>query len=111
LTPFRRPSRNDALARACARREIITIRTREQPMTGPTSRPPKKLRKQYTNESYPVVILKFEDGHQIKVSKGDAKSFDAYSGERIKIIALHDPKHPDRDVLETRRADDFPDGN
>lgn len=77
--------------------------------TGPSSRPPQKLRKRYTNEQYPVIVLKFEDGHQIKVSKGEGKSFDAYAGERIKIIALHDPKHPDRDVLETRRADDFPD--
>jgi hypothetical protein len=77
--------------------------------SGPSSRPAKKLRKQYTNDQYPVIVLKFEDGHQIKVSKGDGKSFDAYAGERIKIIALHDPKHPDRDVLETRRADDFAD--
>ena len=76
---------------------------------GPTRRPAQKIRKQYTNDQYPVIVLKFEDGHQIKVSKGDGKSFDAYPGERIKIIALHDPTHPDRDVLETRRADDFPD--
>jgi len=78
-------------------------------MTGPSSRPPKKLRRQYTNDQYPVIVLKFEDGHQIKVSKGEAKSFDAYAGERIKIIALHDPKQPDRDVIDTKRAEDFAD--
>ncbi len=80
-------------------------------MSGPQNRPPAKLRKMYRNESYPVVILKFEDGHQIKVIQNEAKSFDIYSGEKVKIIALHDPRHPDRDVLETRRADDFSDGN
>ena len=78
---------------------------------GPSRRPPRKLRKQYSNEKYPVIILKFEDGHQIKVPQGDGKSFDAYEGERIKIIALHDPRHPDRDVLETRRAEEFPDAS
>ena len=71
--------------------------------------PPQKLRKMYHNEAYPVIILKFEDGHQIKIAKGERKSFDCYSAERIKIIALHDPRQPDRDVLETRRADDFAD--
>jgi hypothetical protein len=80
-----------------------------RPMPGPSSRPPKKLRKRYVNDQYPLVILKFEDGHQIKVPKGDGKSFDAWAGERVKIIAMHDPSHPDRDVLETRRADDFAD--
>jgi hypothetical protein len=73
------------------------------------SRQPQKLRKMYRNDEYPVVILKFEDGHQIKVAQGEAKSFDIYSGEKVKIIALHDPSHPDRDVLETRKADDFAD--
>jgi hypothetical protein len=71
---------------------------------------PQKLRKMYQNEAYPVIILKFEDGHQIKLAHGEAKSFDIYSGETVKIIALHDPRQPDRDVLETRRADDFADG-
>jgi hypothetical protein len=79
-------------------------------MNAPTHRqPPQKLRKMYRNEAYPVVILKFEDGHQIKLATGEAKSFDIYSGEKVKVIALHDPRQPDRDVLETRRADDFAD--
>jgi hypothetical protein len=74
------------------------------------TRPPKKLRKQYTNSEFPVVVLKFEDGHEIEVEQGKGKTFDVWSGERIKIIALHDPKHhPDRDVRETRLADDFAD--
>ncbi len=75
------------------------------------SRQPQKLRKMYRNDGYPVVILKFEDGHQIKLAQLEAKSFDIYSGETVKIIALHDPKHPDRDVLETRKADDFADAD
>jgi hypothetical protein len=78
-------------------------------MTGPSSRPPQKIRRKYVNEKYPVIVLKFEDGHQIKISKGEGKTFDAYPGERIRVIALHDPAHPDRDVLETRRAEHFPD--
>jgi hypothetical protein len=80
-------------------------------MTGPTSRPPQKVRKQYVNDKYPVIILKFEDGHQIKVAKGEGKSFDAWPGERVRVIALHDPRHPDRDVIETRRAEHFEDAS
>jgi hypothetical protein len=77
-------------------------------MPGPSSRPPQKIRRKYVNDAYPVIVLKFEDGHQIKIAKGEGKSFDAYPGERIRVIALHDPAHPDRDVLETRRAENFP---
>lgn len=29
--------------------------------------PPRKLRKQYANEKYPEIVLRFEDGHEIKI--------------------------------------------
>ncbi len=71
--------------------------------------PPKKLRKRYENTEYPFVILRFEDGHEIVIKQGIAKSFDAYSGESIKVLALYDRTSGERELVKTRRADDFPD--
>jgi hypothetical protein len=51
---------------------------------------PKKLRKQYVNSEHPVVVLRFEDGHEIVVKKGGGKTFDAYAGETIKVLAVYD---------------------
>lgn len=70
---------------------------------------PAKLRKAYTNHDHPVVLLRFEDGHEIVVPKGRVKTFDAYGGEVIKIVALYDPTSTERELLETVRADDLPD--
>ena len=53
-------------------------------MNAPTNQPPKKLRRQYTNSTYPMVVLKFEDGHEIKIYQHSGKVFDAWSGETIK---------------------------
>lgn len=71
--------------------------------------PPKKLRKQYLNNQYPNVVLKFEDGHEIVIKRGTGKTFDCYSGENIKLLAVFDPDARERDLIETRKADDFPD--
>ncbi len=71
--------------------------------------PPKKIRKQYSNTEYPNVILRFEDGHEIQVSKGSTKSFDCYEGERIKILAKYDPTSTEREKVDTLRAEQFPD--
>ena len=49
--------------------------------------PVKRIRKQYVNSDYPLVIMRFEDGHEIKVYKGTGKEFDAYPGETIKLLA------------------------
>jgi hypothetical protein len=70
---------------------------------------PKKLRKQYVNNDHPLVMLRFEDGHEIKVYRGTGKTFDVYSGESVKILAVDDPQGRERDLIETRRADEFPD--
>lgn len=70
---------------------------------------PKMLRKQYTNTDHPLVVLRFEDGHEIKVNKGAGKSFNIYSGESVKILAVYDPSATDRELIEARKADDFPD--
>ena len=69
--------------------------------------PPQKLRKQYTNTQYPSVTLRFEDGHEIKVQQGSTKSFDCYFGERIKILAVFDPR--EREKIDTLRAEQFDD--
>ena len=68
---------------------------------------PKRVRKQYTNREYPLVIMRFEDGHEIKVYKGTGKQFDAYPGETIKLLAMFDPTSHDRELVDTRKTDDF----
>jgi hypothetical protein len=70
---------------------------------------PKKLRKQYVNNTYPLVVLRFEDGHEIKVYQNSGKVFDAWAGERVKILAVHDPASKEWDLLETRTGDRFDD--
>jgi hypothetical protein len=73
------------------------------------STPPKRIRKQYVNSDYPLVLLRFEDGHEIKVYKGTGKEFDAYPGEMVKILAMYDPTSSDRELVSSRRSDDFAD--
>jgi hypothetical protein len=72
-------------------------------------RTPEKLRKRYVNNDHPLVMLRFEDGHEIKVYQGTGKEFDAYAGEKIKILAAYDPTSPGRELVEERKADDFDD--
>jgi hypothetical protein len=69
----------------------------------------KRIRKQYVNNDYPLVIMRFEDGHEIKVYKGTGKEFDAYPAEKIKLLAMYDPTSNERELIETRKSDDFPD--
>ena len=71
--------------------------------------PPKKLRKQYLNNQYPNLVLRFEDGHEIVIKRGTGKTFDCYSGENVKLLAVFDPEHRERELVETKKADDFPD--
>ena len=71
--------------------------------------PPKKLRKQYVNNDYPLVILRFEDGHEIQVKKNVGKTFDCYSGETIKVLAVYDHTSGERELIESKRADGFQD--
>lgn len=78
-------------------------------MNSPSSQPPKKVRKQYTNNTYPMVVLKFEDGHEIKVYQGTGKVFDAWNGETVKILAVHDTTSKEWDLLEARKVDQFDD--
>jgi hypothetical protein len=78
-------------------------------MNAPTNHPPKKLRKQYANNSHPLHVLKFEDGHEIKVYQNTGKVFDAWSGETIKIMAVTDPTSSDWELVEARKADAFED--
>ncbi|NUO93644.1 MAG: hypothetical protein HOQ14_04080 [Gemmatimonadaceae bacterium] len=70
---------------------------------------PTRFRKAYVNQDHPVVLLRFEDGHEIRVPRGKVKTFDAYAGEIIKIVAVYDPTSTERDLLETVRADELPD--
>jgi hypothetical protein len=67
----------------------------------------KRLRRRYTNERYPLVILRFEDGHEIQLKRGDGKTFDAYAGERVKIVVLWDPSANERELIGTLRAEEF----
>lgn len=78
-------------------------------MNAPSSQPPTKFRKQYTNNTYPLVVLKFEDGHEIKVYQGTGKVFDGWNGETVKILAVHDTTSKEWDLLEARKVDQFDD--
>lgn len=71
--------------------------------------PPKKLRKQFTNATHPLIVLKFENGHQIKVYHNEGAAFDAYAGETIKLLAVQDPTSSEWELLDSRKADAFDD--
>jgi hypothetical protein len=70
---------------------------------------PKRVRKQYTNTQFPLALLRFEDGHEIKVYKDTGKEFDCYPGESIKILAMYDPTSTERELVATKKSDDFAD--
>ena len=55
-------------------------------------------------------MLRFEDGHEIKLKKGETKSFDAYSGETVKVVALWDPSANERETVLVKKAEDFEEG-
>lgn len=74
-----------------------------------SSRAPKKLRKKYTNDSHPLVVLRFEDGHEIKVYRGSGKTFDAWSGETVKVLAVDDPTSDAVVLLASQKSDAFED--
>ena len=67
----------------------------------------KRLRRRYANTKYPLVFLRFEDGHEIQLKRGEAKAFDAYVGERVKIVVLWDPSANERELIATMKAEDF----
>ena len=66
-----------------------------------------RLRRRYQNDEHPLVLLRFEDGHEIRVKKGQGKTFDAYEGEVVKIVAIYDPTSSERTLLDSRRAEAF----
>jgi hypothetical protein len=72
-------------------------------------RPPsaRRLRRAYVNDKFPLVVLRFEDGHEIGLRKGESKSFDAYAGERIKVVAVWDAQAGDREVIAVLKAEEF----
>lgn len=66
---------------------------------------PRKLRRRYLNATYPLVVLRFEDGHEIPLRKGEGKAFDAYAGETIKIVVVWDVTAGDREVIAVVKAE------
>jgi hypothetical protein len=68
---------------------------------------PKRLRRRYKNATYPLVALKFEDGHEIRLKKGEEKAFDAYVGETVKVVVLWDPTSQEREVVAVKKAEQF----
>jgi hypothetical protein len=69
--------------------------------------PPTKLRRSYTNTVRATVLLRFEDGHEIRVPQGEGRTFDCWAGETIAIVALWDPTSNERELLERRKAEAF----
>ena len=63
--------------------------------------PGAKLRKAYDNLNYPYVIL--------RIAQGKVKTFDAYTGEVIRVVAIFDTEAKERDLLESLRAEELPD--
>lgn len=72
---------------------------------------PKRVRKQYVNSDYPLVLLRFEDGHEIKIYRGTGKEFDAYPGETVRVLALYDPTSSERELIMTRKTEEFDDAS
>jgi hypothetical protein len=74
-------------------------------------RPPsvRRLRRAYANVKYPLIVLRFEDGHEIYLKKGESKAFDAYAGETIKVVAVWDRDAKDREVISVLKAEQFED--
>lgn len=72
-------------------------------------RPPaaKRLRRSFVNATHPLIVLRFEDGHEITLRRGEAKSFDAWAGETIKVVAVWDRDAGDREVLRALKAEQF----
>jgi len=66
-----------------------------------------RLRRRYANTKYPLLALKFEDGHEIRLKKGEAKSFDVYAGETVKVVVLWDPTSQEREVVAVQKAEQF----
>jgi hypothetical protein len=73
-------------------------------MRSPSAR---RLRRRYANATYPLIVLRFEDGHEISIRKGEGKAFDAYVGETIKVIAVWDPAAAEREVISVLKAEQF----
>ena len=78
-------------------------------MKSPSPHQPKKLRKQFSNTTYPMVVLKFEDGHEIKIYQDTGKDFDAWPGETIKVMAVYDPTSKEWELVESKKSDAFDD--
>jgi hypothetical protein len=68
---------------------------------------PQRLRRRYANTAYPLVALRFEDGHEIRIPRGEGKTFDAFLGESIRILALWDASSGERELIATWKAEQF----
>lgn len=66
-----------------------------------------RLRRRYVNSKYPLVVLRFEDGHEIRLRKGQGKTFDAFAGETVKVVVLWDPSANEREVIAVLKAEQF----
>jgi hypothetical protein len=66
-----------------------------------------RLRRHYANTEHPLVVLRFEDGHEIRIKKGENKAFDAFEGEMIKVVAIYDPTSAERELVAARKAEEF----
>lgn len=74
-------------------------------------KPPRRarIRRRYRNEKYPLVMLRFEDGHEIKLTKGESKAFDAFAGETVKVVVLWDASANERETVLVQKAEQFED--
>jgi hypothetical protein len=66
-----------------------------------------RIRRRYRNDNYPLVMLRFEDGHEIRLTRGEAKTFDAFTGETVKVVVLWDASANERETVAVRKAEEF----
>ena len=83
---------------------------RPVPYNHPMPTSPQQLRKQYVNTEYPNVVLRFEDGHEIVVKRGVGKTFDIFPGETVRVLAVFDPDARERELVMTKKAEEFDNG-
>jgi len=51
----------------------------------------------------------FKDGHEIGAKGGIGKAFDIYAGETVRMLAVYDPDARERELVATRKAEEFDD--
>ena len=69
----------------------------------------KKLVQQYGNSQYTNVFWRVDTAYEIVVKRGVGKTFDIFAGETVKVLAVYDPDARERELVVTKKAEEFDD--